>query len=62
MFAWVRELVWKLIKPMVDLYVTDQIVKFHRALVTRGQIKPPSRGSIGYESSIADYKEDHKHQ
>ena len=47
-----RTLIWRLIAPLIESYVTRRIITFHEAMVQRGQIPKP-RPPIVVESSGA---------
>jgi len=55
-------MLYKKLEPLIETHITGRLVTFHRALIRRGQIKPPPHEADGDESSIPDYKEDHMHQ
>ena len=45
-----RKLLWRVIAPLIQSYVTERIVMFHEAMVERGQIPEP-KPQVPVESS-----------
>jgi hypothetical protein len=58
MFESLINRIYERIEPLIDGQITGRIVTFHRALVQRGQIKPPPKEDVK-ELPIAYCKEDH---